>query len=193
MTPEAVDLIGPHLDAVSVDFKGSGEAGFMRRYITAKGPEPIRESMRGLQQKGVHVEVTNLIVPQVGDDVAALRDLARHVKTALGPATPFHLLRWHPDYKMLDLPVTPIATLERLHAVAKEEGLEYVYLGNVWGHPLEHTYCPKCGEMAVERYGFVIRSWNLDAQNRCRGCGHTIPFVGRLQEGYEPTFATAIR
>jgi pyruvate formate lyase activating enzyme len=192
MTPEAVELLGAKLDAVSVDFKGSGESGFMRKYITAKGPAPILETMVDLQRKGVHVEVTDLIVPQVGDDPEALRLLARYVHDHLGPETPFHLLRWHPDYKMLDLPETPIRTLERLHAIARAEGLGYVYLGNVWGHPLEHTYCAHCGALAVKRYGFTIQDWNLDEQNRCRACRHSLPFVGRLSSDYLPTFATAI-
>jgi pyruvate formate lyase activating enzyme len=192
MTPEAVDALGGRLDAVSVDFKGSGEPGFLRKYITAKGPEPIRESMVQLQEKGVHVEVTDLIVPQVGDSVDATRSLARYVVDRMGPETPFHLLRFHPDYKMLDLPETPIPTLEKLHAVAKSEGLEYVYLGNVWGHPLEHTYCPACGAIAVRRYGFTIQGWNLDAQNRCRACGHRIPIFGTLARDYVPTIATPV-
>ena len=192
MTPEAVELLGPSLDAVSVDFKGSGEPGFMRKYITAKGPEPILSTMRGLKDRGVHVEVTDLIVPEVGDSPEATRQLARYVVEELGPATPFHLLRWHPDYKMMDLPETPIATLERLHRVLKEEGLEYAYLGNVWGHPLEHTYCPACGAVAVRRYGFTIQQWNLDDGNRCRKCGHAIPIVGRLSPDYVPTFATPV-
>jgi pyruvate formate lyase activating enzyme len=193
MTPEAVELIGPYLDAVSVDFKGSGEPGFMRRYITAKGPAPILDTMVALQERGVHVEVTDLIVPEVGDDPEALRGLARFVRDHLGPETPFHLLRWHPDYKMLDLPETPVPTLERLHAIAKSEGLEYVYLGNVWGHPLESTYCPGCGSVAVERYGFFIRDWRLDDENRCRSCRRAIPIVGRLRPEYEPTFAAPVR
>ncbi|HTW56196.1 MAG TPA: AmmeMemoRadiSam system radical SAM enzyme, partial [Thermoplasmata archaeon] len=141
---------------------------------------------------GVHVEVTDLIVPEVGASEEATRRLARFVVDRLGPETPLHLLRFHPDYKMLDLGVTPVATLERLHAVAKAEGLDYVYLGNVWGHPLEHTYCPKCGAVAVERYGFTIRAWKLDPQNRCASCGHAIPIVGRPPRGYRPTFATPV-
>jgi pyruvate formate lyase activating enzyme len=192
MTPEAAELLGSKLDAISVDFKGSGEEGFMRKYITAKGPAPILGTMVDLKKRGVHLEVTDLIVPQVGEDPAALRKLARFVVDELGADTPFHLLRWHPDYKMLDLPETPIKTLENLHAIAKEEGLEYAYLGNVWGHPLEHTYCPKCQVIAVERYGFMIRSWNLDDQNRCRACRHSLPFVGRLPEDYVPTFVTPL-
>jgi pyruvate formate lyase activating enzyme len=192
MTPEAVELLAPQLDAISVDFKGSGEEKFMRKYITAKGPAPILETMVELQRRGVHVEVTDLIVPEVGDDPEALRKLARFVHEHMAPETPFHLLRWHPDYKMMDLPQTPIPTLERLHKIAKEEGLDYVYLGNVWGHPLEHTYCPRCGAVAVERYGFMIRRWNLDSANRCKKCGHGIPIVGRLPENYEPTFVTPL-
>jgi pyruvate formate lyase activating enzyme len=192
MTPEAVRLLGSNLDAVSIDFKGSGEAGFLRKYISAKGPEPILETMVGLRKQGVHVEITNLIVPEVGDDPKALRTLAERVRDDLGPETPFHLLRFHPDYKMMDLPETPVATLVRLHGIAKEVGLEYVYLGNVWGHPLEHTYCPRCGAVAVERFGFTIRGWNLDSENRCKACRHPIPMIGHLPEEYTPTFATAL-
>ncbi len=192
MTPEAVAVLGTRLDAVSVDFKGSGEPGFLRKYITAKGPEPILSTMRDLKERGVHVEVTDLIVPEVGDSAEATRRLARYVVDQLGPSTPFHLLRFHPDYKMMDLPETPIRTLEQLHSILKEEGLEYAYLGNVWGHPLEHTYCPGCGAIAVRRYGFTIQGWHLDEQNRCRACGHTIPMVGRLSSEYVPTFATPV-
>ncbi|MCI4369538.1 MAG: AmmeMemoRadiSam system radical SAM enzyme, partial [Thermoplasmata archaeon] len=99
MTPEAVDVLAPKLDAISVDFKGSGEESFMRKYITAKGPAPILETTAELKRRGVHVEVTDLIVPQVGDDARALRKLARFVREELGADTPFHLLRFHPDYK----------------------------------------------------------------------------------------------
>jgi pyruvate formate lyase activating enzyme len=192
MTPEAVAYLGSELDAVSVDFKGSGEPAFLRKYVSAKGPEPIYESAVGLQKNGTHVEVTDLIVPQVGDSAEATRRLARFVVDRLGPSTPFHLLRFHPDYRMMELPVTPIPTLEKLHAVAVAEGLEYVYLGNVWGHPLEHTYCPACRAIAVRRYGFTIQEWNLDAQNRCRSCGHALPIVGRPPNEYLPTFPTPI-
>ncbi|MGA7476483.1 MAG: AmmeMemoRadiSam system radical SAM enzyme [Thermoplasmata archaeon] len=192
MTPEAVALIGPHLDAVSVDFKGSGEPGFLRKYVAATGPEPIFESAVDLKKRGVHVEITDLIVPEVGESVEATQKLARFVRDELGPSTPFHLLRFHPDYRMMDLPETPVATLEKLHRVVKAEGLDYVYLGNVWGHPLEHTYCPGCGSIAVRRLGFTIKSWRLDPENCCRKCGMKIPIVGRLPEDYVPSFATPV-
>lgn len=178
LSPEAVARLAPVLDAISIDFKGSGEAGFMRRYISAKGPEPIWSTLEGFRSAGVHVEVTDLIVPEVGEDIGALRALARFVRDRLGPATPFHLLRWHPDYRMLELPPTPVATLERLHAIATGEGLAYVYLGNVPGHPFGHTYCPSCRSVVVERHGFEIRSWDLTPENACPRCGTVIPIVG---------------
>lgn len=192
MSPEAVQLLAGKLDAVSVDLKGSGEPSFMRKYILAKGPEPILDTIAGLLRGGTHVEVTDLIVPQVGDSPEALRKVANWIRTELGPEVPLHLLRFHPDYKMMDLPETPVPTLERLHKVAKDEGLDYVYLGNVWGHPLEHTYCPKCGEKVVDRFGFFIRQWNLDARNRCLSCHHPIPIVGTLPADYEPTNVTPL-
>ncbi len=192
LTPEAVEVIAPHLDAVSIDFKGSGEAGFLRKYVSAKGPEPIFETAPALRRRGVHVEVTNLVVPEVGESDDALRQLARFVAKELGPETPFHLLRFHPDYHMMQFPSTPVATLERLHTIAKEEGLEYVYLGNLWGHPLESTYCPNCGKVVVRRYGFTIQAWNLDRENRCPNCRHRIPIVGTLPRDYIPTMATPV-
>jgi pyruvate formate lyase activating enzyme len=192
MTPEAVSLLQGNLDAVSIDFKGSGEAGFLRKYISAKGSEPILETMRGLARGGTHVEITNLIVPRVGDSKEALRTLAAAVRDSLGPDTAFHLLRWHPDYLMRDLPETPVATLEALHAVAKEEGLRYVYLGNVWGHPLENTYCAGCGTLVVKRNGFYIEEWNLEPGNHCPTCGRAIPIMGELPADYRPTYVTPL-
>ena len=192
MTPEATSFLKGKLDAVSVDFKGSGEAGFMRKYISAKGRAPILRTMKELAEGGTHVEVTNLIVPEVGDHEEPLRTLARTIRESLGPETPFHLLRWHPDYHMMDLPETPVSTLERLHAIAKGEGLRYVYLGNVWGHPLENTYCPQCGTLVIKRNGFYIEEWNLSPGNRCPECSNPIPIVGELPRNYKPTSVTAL-
>jgi pyruvate formate lyase activating enzyme len=81
---------------------------------------------------------------------------------------------------MMEFGYTPIETLEKHHAIAKEEGLKYAYLGNVPGHPLEHTYCPECKSIAIERYGYSIGSWNLDKNNCCKKCGYPIPVIGKL-------------
>ena len=193
MTPEAVEFIGPHLDAVSVDFKGSGEPGFLRKYISAKGPEPIFSSAVDLARRGVHVEITDLIVPEVGESVDATRKLARFVAEELGPKTPFHLLRFHPDYKMMDFPPTPVGTLEKHVAVGRKAGLHYVYIGNVPGHPDESTYCPGCRKVLIKRYGYEILEYNLDSNNKCRFCGYQTPIVGPLSKSFsEDRFVSVI-
>ena len=103
----------------------------------------------------------------------------------LGPDTPIHFLRFHPDYKMNEFPWTPQETLEKHCAVAKEEGLKYVYIGNLGGHPLEHTYCPGCGAIAIRRYQFDITGWYLDKHNRCKKCGTQLPIVGGLEKTFK--------
>ncbi len=182
-TPETVHEMEKFLDCVTVDFKGSGETEFVRKYINIPNADPIFQTLLDMRDtKKIHIEITDLIVPQVGDSVAAARKLARFIVDNLGPDVPIHFLRFHPDYKMMEFPWTPVETLERLCAVAKEEGLRYVYVGNVPGHRLEHTYCPGCGAIAVKRYGFDITGWYLDKDNKCRKCGTKIAIVGRLEK-----------
>lgn len=180
-TPDGVAVMKDFLDCITVDFKGSGETNFVRRYIGISNAQPVFETLNELKSKtNIHVEITDLIVPEVGDNLDEARKLSKFVYDLFGPDMPIHFLRWHPDYKMMDLPMTPIPTLEKHCQVAREEGLKFVYIGNVPGHPLEHTYCPGCGGIAVNRYGFDIRGWHLDKDNRCKACGYPIPIVGPL-------------
>jgi pyruvate formate lyase activating enzyme len=180
-TPESVNEMSKFLDCITVDFKGSGKQEFVRRYIGIPNADPVFSTLREIKSKtNIHVEVTDLIVPQVGDDLEQAKKLCRFVCDELGPDTPVHFLRFHPDYKMLEFDSTPIETLERHHQVAKGEGLNYAYVGNVPGHPLEDTYCPGCGSVAIGRYGFYVDEWNLDGKNNCKKCGYRIPVVGSL-------------
>jgi pyruvate formate lyase activating enzyme len=180
-TADSVAMMSKFLDCITVDFKGSGKQEFVRQYIGIPNADPIFESLKEIRDKTkIHVEITDLIVPKVGDDLQVARKLCKFVYDELGPDTPIHFLRFHPDYKMMEFDSTPIETLERHHAVAKEEGLKYAYIGNVPGHRLEHTYCPECKNVAIERYGFSINSWNLDQNNCCKKCGYPISIIGRL-------------
>jgi pyruvate formate lyase activating enzyme len=182
-TPESVAVMGEFLDCLTVDFKGSGETGFVRKYIGIPNAEPIFQTLLEVKQKTkIHVEITDLIVPKVGDDIESARKLARWVNDNLGPDTPIHFLRFHPDYKMMDIPVTPVKTLEKHAEVAKKEGLRYVYIGNVPGHPAENTYCPGCGKVLIDRNGYELGAYNLDARNRCVFCGYQTPIVGPLSK-----------
>jgi len=180
-TPEGVATMGEFLDCLTVDFKGSGETGFLRRYIGIPNADPIFQTLLDVKQKTkIHLEITDLIVPEVGEDMASAKKLSRWVCDNLGPDTPIHFLRFHPDYKMMDIPVTPVKTLEKHYEVARKEGLRYVYIGNVPGHPAENTYCPGCGKVLIERTNYDIGAYNLDGKNRCRFCGYPTPIVGPL-------------
>ncbi|MCI4460855.1 MAG: AmmeMemoRadiSam system radical SAM enzyme [Thaumarchaeota archaeon] len=182
MTPESAEVAARFLDAATVDFKGNGNPEFLRRYAGVPDPSPIYETLLELRRAGVHVEVTDLVVPGVGtgDRVEDARRLARWVADNLGPDTPMHFLRFHPDYLMSDVPPTPVEALERHREAAMQEGIRYAYVGNVPGHEYEHTYCPGCGRPVIRRSGFDIIGWDLDEENRCKYCGQKIPIVGKL-------------
>ena len=184
-TPESVGMMGEFLDSITIDFKGSAEPGFARKYVGIPDPQPIFDTIVDIRDHtDIHTEITDLIIPGVGDDTGYARKLCRFIYDNLGPDTPIHFLRFHPDYKMMEFDPTPVHTLEVHRQIAIQEGLPYSYVGNVPGHPYEHTYCPGCGGVAVRRYGFDIESWNLDSANKCVSCGHKIPITGGLSSGY---------
>ncbi len=180
MTPEAVRTVAPVLDAATVDFKGGGDPDFYRSVSAVPNVEAIYEALKELKLNGVHVEITNLIVPKIGDSLEHIKDMATWIVNYLGKDTVFHLLRFHPDYKMTTLPATPLDTMEKAYMTAKEAGLPFTYMGNVPGHPGENTYCPNCGEVVIKRYSFEITKWNLTKDMRCPVCGQGIPIKGRL-------------
>ena len=175
MTPEAVRMIAPYLDAATVDFKGSGDPKCYRDFSSVPDVKPIYDSLLEMKKQKIHIEITNLIIPKYGDDLEQFRKLVRWVRDNLGKDIPFHILRFFPTYKVLDLPETPLKILEKTHEIAKEEGLEFVYFGNVPGEK-ENTYCPKCGELLIERFGLSATSINLKG-DRCPKCGTKIPIV----------------
>ncbi|GIU72596.1 MAG: AmmeMemoRadiSam system radical SAM enzyme [Candidatus Nitrosocaldaceae archaeon] len=182
-TPDAVKMMNQFLDCITVDFKGNAEPNFMRKYIGVPNPDPIFDTLREIRDKTrIHIEITDLVVPKVGDDLEYAKRLAKFVYDELSPDIPLHFLRFHPDYKMMDLPNTPIETLEKHYEIAKSVGLKYVYLGNVPGHKYEHTYCPECNSIVIGRYGYYITEWNLNENNCCKNCSYPIPIIGGLEK-----------
>ena len=180
-TPESVGLMSQFLDCITVDFKGSGERSFVRKYIGIPDADPIFETLLEIRKKTkIHIEITDLIVPGAGDSLEAAGHLSKWVYDNLGEETPIHFLRFHPDYKMMEFPSTPVETLEAHHRIAKQAGLKYAYLGNVPGHPLENTFCPECKNIVVRRYGYDITGWFLNGKNNCNSCGAHISIAGRL-------------
>jgi len=190
MTPEAVKTIAPYLDAATVDFKGGGDSDFYSTFSAAPSVEPIYESLKEMKRNEIHIEITNLVVPKMGESIERIRQLAAWIRDALGKDTPFHLLRFHPDYQLTTIPSTPIETLEKAYSAVKEAGLNYVYIGNVPGHPHENTYCPNCNELLIKRFSFEITKWNLTKDMRCPACGQGIPIKGKLHtSGYSYPYA----
>ncbi len=179
MTPEAIKTIAPYLDAATVDFKAGADPGFYKSVSAVPDVKPIFEGLKELKLAGVHIEITNLVVPKMGDDIYRIKKMAKWINDYLGPNTPFHLLRFHPDYKMTTIPATPVETLEEAYLAAKGEGLLFTYLGNVPGHAAENTYCPACEEAVIRREGFEITQWNLTEDMHCKFCGFLLPIKGK--------------
>ena len=121
------------------------------------------ETLRRLRKHGTWTEIVVLVIPTQNDSEAEARALARFVRDEVGPETPVHFTRFHPSYRLQNLPSTPVATLERCRDVAMAEGLRFVYLGNVPGHPGENTYCPGCGKLLVRRVGMAVVENRLQA------------------------------
>ena len=174
MTPEAAELASNYIDAMTVDFKGDANTKFARKYITIFSDDPIFETLKVLKEKKVFVEITDLVVPKVGDSLDDAKKLIEWIRDNLGDETPIHFLRFHPDYKMMDIPATPVETLERHYKLAKELGMKYVYLGNVPGHKYENTYCPKCGTLLIKRFIFDVLEYNITNDLKCPKCGAKI-------------------
>ena len=183
-TVESVRAIKGYVDAAVVDYKGSGEELFQRRQTMTVSAEPIKETLLEMKAQKIHTELTDLIIPKFGEDLDEAKRLCGWLFDNLGPDVPIQFTRFHPDYKMLDVPVTPYELLVKHHEIATKAGLNYAYIGNVPGCPQEHTYCPGCHGVVIERNGFMITGWNLDANYKCRTCGHKIPIEGKRAERF---------
>ncbi len=178
MTTEAVDLISPYLDAASVNFKGSANKNFYKNLMNVPKTDPIFSSMLRMKEKGIFIEITNLIIPKVGDFEEDTRELASWVVENLGSKTPFHFTSFAPTYKMTNLPRTPASMIEKHINVARKVGLEYIYSGNIPGHDYENTYCPNCKFKAIERYSVFLKSNNLSLDGNCPNCGTPLGISG---------------
>lgn len=174
MTEEALELlVAAGLDGVNVDLKGAAEA--VRRFCQAD-QEKVWRNARLFKEKGVHVEVTTLVIPGVNDAEEDLVRIAERIVAELGPLIPWHVTRYFPAYEFR-APPTPVPVLERAQEIGFKVGLQYVYVGNVPGHPGQNTYCPGCKALLLEREGVsLVRRW-IEGM-RCPRCGEFIPIRG---------------
>jgi len=174
INPEPLRCLCRVLDAANIDLKGFTESFY--REMCGGQLAPVLTTLKGLRQAGVHLEITTLIIPTRNDDLATLGEMCAWIRKELGPETPIHFSRFSPLYRLTQLPLTPVTTLERARATAHAAGLEYVYIGNVPGHEAENTFCPSCRKAVVERTGFTVRGIHLKS-GKCRFCGKPIPGI----------------
>jgi len=173
MTQETCRHSVDFLDAINIDLKAFSDK-FYKEVCKAR-LQPVLDSIRLMHELGVWVEVTTLIIPGWNDTEAELREIARFIKD-VSTAIPWHVTAFHPTYKMLDRPPTPVEILRKARQIGLEEGLKYVYEGNVPGEGGENTYCPKCGELVIARFGFSITDNRL-VDGKCPKCNEPIDGV----------------
>ena len=179
ITPLARKPLFELMDAANVDLKGFTEDFY--RDLTSSHLAPVQDTLEWLvRESNVWLEVTTLLVPGKNDSEEELKRMCAWLVETLGPDVPLHFSAFHPDFRMKDLPPTPPATLTRAHTIARSAGLNYVYTGNVSDRTRQSTYCPRCGQVLVERDGYHLSTYGLQ-QDRCRGCGLAI--AGRFGDG----------
>jgi len=162
------------LAAVKIDLKAFTEKFYTD---TCSGQlKPVLHTLEVLKDIGMWFEIVVLIVPTLNDSVEENRAMCKWIVKNLGPDVPVHYSRFHSTYKIRNLPSTPTKTLERCHDIAREEGIRFAYLGNVWNHRYENTFCPKCGKMLIRRQGFYTKVVGMK-DGACEKCGEKIPGV----------------
>lgn len=174
MTAEALEMIRPYLDAANVDLKAFTEKYY--KGLCGARLKHVQKTLKRMKDYGIFVEITTLIVPGLNDDDAELQQLAGFIADDLGTGTPWHISRFHPTYKLTDRPPTPVKTLTKAREIGLQAGLKYVYTGNVPGDAGENTFCPACGEMVIERWGFQVGKVKIK-NGCCSRCGAGIEGV----------------
>ena len=171
---EPLEEMAGYLDAANIDVKSMSN-DFYREICKAK-VEPVLHACKLYKEKGVYIELTYLVIPTKNDGLEDIKKFIRWVIDELGEEQVVHFSAFYPQYKMRHIPPTSVKTLLNIYAMAKKEGLKYVYLGNVPHGEYENTYCPNCGNLLIKRYGFSSSIVGL-SNGKCNACGEKIPGV----------------
>ena len=164
--------LAPRIDLFTVGLKGFN-SDYYRQTIHGE-IKPVLKTLYTLKKLDKWFEVVNLILPGLNDAPKDMRRMSKWIKKWLGADTPLHFTRFRPQYKLRQLPLTPVKTLERAREIALEEELNFVYIGNLPGHEGNHTYCPSCKTTLVSRLGFEVVEKKIE-NGRCVSCGHQLP------------------
>lgn len=175
MSPDMLGAFRSYLNAANVDLKAFRDRTY-QKYMGAR-LQPVLDGMKRMKQLGIWLEVTTLVIPDLNDDPAELRDAAAFVAQELGPDTPWHISRFFPAYKMTERPPTPMGTLQQAREIGKQEGLRFIYIGNIPGSNTGDTICPGCGRVLIRRSAFQVLA-NQIRDGLCPHCGTPIAGVG---------------
>ncbi|MHA1648820.1 MAG: AmmeMemoRadiSam system radical SAM enzyme [Candidatus Helarchaeota archaeon] len=183
MSEEALKLlIESGCDAFCANMKG--DQSFYRKNCAADS-QIIWRNLQKAKELGAHIEVVTLVIPNENDSEDILRAIAENIRNYLGIDTPWHCNQYYPAYKAVEIGManyrTPVEILEKAYKIGRDEGLNYVYIGNVHGHKFENTFCPNCGTLLIERSIFGIKKNYLIDENRCPSCGKLIPIITSLK------------
>lgn len=175
VTPEAMDAIGPYLDAWRVDVKGFSDELYRQLTKIPNWRAILDMTKRAKEKWNMHVEIVTNVIPTMNDDEKQLKDIATWIRDDLGELTPWHVTRFHPMHNLLHLPSTSVASLEKAYHIGKEVGLKFVYIGNMTGHEYENTVCYSCGNLIVHRIGYTTKILGLNG-SKCKFCGAELNF-----------------
>ncbi len=172
--PEPMARLAEYLDAIKIDLKSISE-DFYRTYCVGE-LGPVLDTLKQVKRLGKWLEVVYLVVPTLNDSESTVRKMCQWVKGNLGSEVPLHFSRFQPHYQLKKLPSTPYETLQRCRKIARETGINFVYIGNVPGESNVSTWCPRCGKIVVRRMGFQVMEVNL-RNGACKYCARKIPGV----------------
>ncbi|RMF97816.1 MAG: AmmeMemoRadiSam system radical SAM enzyme [Candidatus Schekmanbacteria bacterium] len=174
---EPMEELCKYLAAVKIDLKAFTEKFYKD---TCSGElKPVLDTLQLLKNRGMWFEIVVLIIPTLNDSKKEIREMCQWIVKNLGRDVPVHFSRFHPTYKIKNLPITPISTLEMARNTAMNEGVNFAYIGNVPGHPGESTYCPNCRKKIIGRIGYYITSIGIK-KGRCVYCNHSIPGIWEM-------------
>lgn len=171
-TQEAIDSALPYLDAMNIDLKSFSDDFYQK--ICGARLKPVLKTIEYAFKKGIWIEITTLLIPGYNDSEKEIREIARFIAD-LSRDIPWHISRFFPAYRMLDVKPTPTETLRKAYEIGKEEELNFVYVGNYWDESLESTYCPSCKKRVIERMGYNTK--NHLQEGTCPFCGYKLPGV----------------
>jgi pyruvate formate lyase activating enzyme len=171
MNPEPLKELLKYTDAVTIDLKGFTEEFY--KNTSAAMLAPVQRTLKTIRESKKWLEIVNLVIPGLNDDPDDIKKMCLWIAEHLGDDVPLHFSRFFPNYRLTDIPATPVRALEKAHQIAMAAGLKYVTIGNVPGHKYNSTFCPQCQKRIIHRTHFQVLDNNIE-NGKCKFCGYSI-------------------